>query len=264
MNYSNSEIKWNQWFAGVIDGDGYLAIQKNNVAVCEITMPLCDEPLLAEIKQRLGGSIRLRSGAQAVRYRLGHKAGIQELIERVNGSIRNSVRVPQFQRLCEKFEIPFIPAPPLDSQSGYTAGFYDADGTTFIATTRSSPEHATQKGDLGKINRLSHSRGANQLRVGISNKHRSNVEIFYEAFGFGQIRELRQLSKTCYTWELRSEEDILRFIDYATQTPCRSDKRKRLFLALHYFKLKRMKAHLAPEGTNKLKAWFLFSQKWYS
>lgn len=63
--FNATEIAWNQWLAGIIDGDGYLAIQtSNNVAVCEITMPLEDEALLFQIKQKLGGSIKPRSGAK--------------------------------------------------------------------------------------------------------------------------------------------------------------------------------------------------------
>ena len=37
---------------------------------CEITMALQDEHALAIIKQKLGGSLKLRSGVKAVRYRL--------------------------------------------------------------------------------------------------------------------------------------------------------------------------------------------------
>jgi hypothetical protein len=69
--YTLNEQKWNQWLAGLIDADGYLTIQKNNVAVCEITMSYDDEPLLEKIKNVLGGNIRPRNGYRAVRYHLG-------------------------------------------------------------------------------------------------------------------------------------------------------------------------------------------------
>ena len=263
MTYSNIENKWNQWLAGVIDGDGYLAIQKNNVAVCEITMPLDDEYLLAQIKQKLGGKISLRSGAKAVRYRLGNKAGIQELIHRINGLVRNSQRIPQFQKLCDKFKIDFIPASPLTMNDGYTAGFFDADGTIYLTTTKNAPTYAIQKGVLGKINRLSYSRGANQLCISISNKYEHNVFIFYQSFKLGQIRKITQKNKTWYCWELRTASDVLCFCDYLVQFPCRSTKKKRIFLVQRYFELKQIKAHLALEGTSLNKAWLLFCKKWY-
>nr|YP_009367599.1 putative LAGLIDADG homing endonuclease [Pseudocharacium americanum]YP_009367688.1 putative LAGLIDADG homing endonuclease [Ignatius tetrasporus]ARK14625.1 putative LAGLIDADG homing endonuclease [Pseudocharacium americanum]ARK14716.1 putative LAGLIDADG homing endonuclease [Ignatius tetrasporus] len=264
MNYSNFETKWNQWLAGVIDGDGYLAIQKTNkVAVCEITMPLNDEQLLAQIKQKLGGNIGLRSGAKAVRYRLTHQEGIRELIHRINGSIRNSQRVPQFQKLCDKFNIPFLPAPTLTSISGYSAGFFDADGTVCLITRTNLPEFSIQKGTLGKINRLYYSRGGNQLQISISNKYLENVAIFYDAFQLGKIRQVKQQTKTWYSWELTTETQILSFCDYLRKIPSRSVKSQRIFLIERYFELKKMKAHLAPQGTNLNQAWLSFCQKWY-
>ena len=125
-----SEIAWNQWPLGIIDGDGYFAIQtSNNVAVCEMTMPLEDESLLFKIKQKLGGWIKSRSGAKAGPYRLCHKKGMEDLLLRINGSIRNTIRVIQFKKLCEKFNIIYLKAKPLTLSNGYIAGFFDADGS---------------------------------------------------------------------------------------------------------------------------------------
>lgn len=264
MNYSQKEIQWNQWLAGVIDGDGYLAIQKNKVAVCEITMPLTDEYLLAKIKQKLGGQIRLRSGAKAVRYRLSHQVGMKELIHRINGLIFNSQRVPQLQALCKKFEIQFISAKPLSQTSAYTAGFFDADGTIYMAVgSRFCREYATQKGILGKINRLAHSRGANQVKISISNKYLKNILVFKQAFQLGKIREINQKAKTWHVWEITNEHEILLFLDYVRKYPLRSSKAKRFFLIERYFELKQMNAHLARPKTQLNKTWFLFAKKWY-
>lgn len=275
MNDSQKDIKWNQWLAGVIDGDGYLAIQKNNnvttklnqlccVAVCEITMPLTDEYLLAQIKQKLGGYIRLRSGAKAVRYRLSHQAGIKELISRINGLILNSQRVPQLQALCKRFDIQFIPAQPLGRTSAYTAGFFDADGSIFMSVgTRYCLEYVTQKGILGKINRLANSRGANQVRLSISNKYLPNLIVFEQAFQIGRIREVKQRGLIGHVWEITNEQEILLFLDYVRKNPLRSNKAKRFFLLERYFELKQMNAHLAPPSTQLNKAWILFAQKWY-
>ncbi len=93
--YSFSIIKndksWNQWLAGLIDGDGCLLISKLGYTSCEITMDLKDEYALLQIKQKLGGSIKLRSGSKSIRYRLHHKSGMIELISRINGHIHHSV-----------------------------------------------------------------------------------------------------------------------------------------------------------------------------
>lgn len=72
-NYNIIELKWNQWLAGIIDGKGSLCIQNNKKILCEIIMPLQDEYLLFQIKQKLGGNLKLRSNSQSIRYRLTSK-----------------------------------------------------------------------------------------------------------------------------------------------------------------------------------------------
>lgn len=264
MNDSKKEIQWNQWLAGVIDGDGYLAIQKNNVAVCEITMPLTDEYLLIQIQQKLGGKIYPRSGAKAVRYRLMHKDGIRNLLNRINGFIRNSQRVPQFQILCAKFTIAFIPANPLRLNTGYISGFFDADGTIYISvSSKFCRLYSTQKGTLGKINRLYHSRGGNQICISISNKFVSNIAVFQDTLQIGSIRQIEQKNKSWYVWEVKTREDILIFLDYVKKFPLKSAKKKRVHLIEKYLQLKHMQAHLAPPDTQLTKTWFSFCQKWY-
>lgn len=114
------DLAWNQWRAGVIDGEGYLVIKKSNkILVWEITLPLDDESLLFTIKQKLEGSTPFRSGAKAVRYRLGHQSDMINLIPIINGSIRNTVRVDQFKTLWDHFNIPYRVAEPLSLKNGY-------------------------------------------------------------------------------------------------------------------------------------------------
>jgi len=108
--YTLKEQQWNQWLFGLIDGDGYLKIQKNNVAVCEITMPIDDEPLLEKVKYILRGNIRLRNAYNAVRYLLGNKVEIKNLINRINGHIRNNIRISQLKKVCNNLNIKWIPA----------------------------------------------------------------------------------------------------------------------------------------------------------
>ena len=73
-------------------------------------MGLADEGALMNIKNELGGSVKRRSGVRALRYRLHNLKGIIALLNRINGEIRNSVRVVQMKTMCEKYGIEFIPA----------------------------------------------------------------------------------------------------------------------------------------------------------
>jgi len=257
------EISWNQWLAGLIDGDGYLAIQKsNNVAVCEITMPLEDEKVLQQIKQKLGGSITLRSGAKAVRYRLCHQIGIKNLILRINGSIRNTVRIPQFKTLCNKFNVAYLESKPLTLDNGYIAGFFDADGTIYIGINKASPKNSIIPGTQGKIIRLQNSRGHNQLRIEISNKYKENLIMFKKAFNSGSIRTI--VNRKMNVVHIYQVEHVDSFLQYVRKYPLYSTKKKRLLMVKKYFELKRIKSHLAPPSSMKQKVWNLFCKKWYN
>lgn len=54
-----------QWLAGVIDGDGSLQVSTKGYTSAEITMGIADEYCLRYIQDKLGGSIKMRSGVKA-------------------------------------------------------------------------------------------------------------------------------------------------------------------------------------------------------
>jgi ubiquinol-cytochrome c reductase cytochrome b subunit len=256
------EIKWNQWLAGVIDGDGYLAIQKNNIAVCEITMPLEDEAVLFQIKQKLGGNIKLRSGSCSIRYRLSHKTGMNELLTRVNGFIRNTIRVIQFQKLCKIFNIIYLKAEPLSIYDGYIAGFFDANGSIYMCITKTSQQDSIKSGTVGKIERLINARGNHQIRISIRNKYLENIKCFKKALGFGKIQAVGKNAYKNHIY-LIDLKNIPKFIEYTKKYPLRSSKKKRIFLLRKYFELKYLKAYLANENSLLGKEWINFCYKWY-
>jgi len=66
------------------------------------------EHALKIIKNVYGGSIKLISGANALRYCLRHKSGFLALVNDVNGHIRNSNRLVQLNQICVKYEIKLI------------------------------------------------------------------------------------------------------------------------------------------------------------
>ena len=85
--------RFNQWLAGLIDGDGCFLLSKKGYASLEIVMETRDKHCLYLIKQKFGGSIKLRSGINWLRYRLDNKKGLLDLINAVNGEIRNINRL---------------------------------------------------------------------------------------------------------------------------------------------------------------------------
>jgi hypothetical protein len=71
-------------------------------------MDIRDERALQIVKNIYGGSIKLRSNTNALRYRLHHKEGLLKLISDVNGLIRNPNKLVQLNKLCIKYDLLLI------------------------------------------------------------------------------------------------------------------------------------------------------------
>ena len=97
-----------EWLAGLIDGDGCFYMLKSGYVSLEIIMDIRDFNALQIIKNVYGGSIKYPSGKKAVRYCLGHKSGFLELVNDVNGLIRNSNRLVQLEKVLTKYGIELI------------------------------------------------------------------------------------------------------------------------------------------------------------
>ncbi len=103
QNLKNLAFK--EWLAGLIDGDGYFLLSKNGYNSCEITMDARDKKVLYLIQHMYGGTVKQISNALAFKYKLRNRAGLIELINDVNGLIRNPTRLLQMNKLCVKFNI---------------------------------------------------------------------------------------------------------------------------------------------------------------
>jgi hypothetical protein len=93
-------------------------LSKKGYASLEITIQLRDIRCLNIIKQRYGGSIKVRANQNHLRYRLHHKSGLIYLISGVNGLIRNPIRLLQLAKICEKYEIKICYPDYLNSNNG--------------------------------------------------------------------------------------------------------------------------------------------------
>ena len=104
--------------AGLIDGDGSLQVSKARYSSCEITVALADESMLLYIQSKAGGTIKKRSGVQAVRWRLHNRQGMLALVNRINGYIRHSSRLEQLKRVCILLDIKILNPDLLHNQHG--------------------------------------------------------------------------------------------------------------------------------------------------
>jgi hypothetical protein len=95
-------------------------------------MDIRDKGALYEIKHKFGGAITTISGANALRYKVRHKEGVINLINAVNGLIRNPTRMLQLNKLCVKYGIKFKEPLPLTFNDGWYSGFVDSDGSIYL------------------------------------------------------------------------------------------------------------------------------------
>lgn len=229
--------EWNQWLAGLIDGDGTFYLSKKGYANLEITMDTRDEHALQAIKNVYGGSIKLVSGAKALRYCLRHKEGFLALVKDVNGEIRNSYRLMQLNKICLKYETALIYSDKLTYNNGWLSGFFDANGSVSLHSNKG------------------------QLAITLTQKTSEILQPLLDIYG-GSIYIDRTSNN--FKWYISDEKDIINLISYFKQYPPRSLKKNRLHLIPRCYELKEMGAHKALKETNPLlaKSWVIFKAKW--
>ena len=66
----------------------------------------------------MGGSIKLRSGVNGIRYRLHNREGMETLVGLINGEIRYINRKEQLKRVCEKLDVIYKEPEELKRNSG--------------------------------------------------------------------------------------------------------------------------------------------------
>jgi hypothetical protein len=199
-------------------------------------MDIRDEHSLQEIKNKYGGSIKLKSGANTLRYRLHHKSGLLKLIKDVNGLIRNSNKLVQLSRIFDKYNLKLNYPAKLTFNSAWFSGFFESKGAIIETTYRE-----IDKKDQNSIS----------ISVSLSQKTRELVQPLCEIFG-GEIN-IDYSTCNSFKWSVSIQKDILNLIEYfslrAKINPSRSYKIKRLYLILDYYELIDIKANKALPGT---------------
>nr|AAB86934.1 DNA endonuclease [Peperomia obtusifolia] len=226
-----------EWLAGILDGDGSFQVSNKGYTFLEMTMGLEDLRLLRYIQQQLEcGSMKMRSGAKAYRYRLHNQLGMIKLINYINGNIRHSARLLQLHRVCQVLDNPLILPNTLSAQSNWFAGFFDAEGTIGIAMKHRLP----------------------QLSIRVNNQLLQDVEYFRVVFG-GNIY-FSSSQNGYYQWSVQSRKDVIMMRHYFKSSTFRSHKSRRFFLISEYYSLYDLKA-FQPSSMNH-KAWLAFLDKW--
>ena len=236
LKYSDNNKVFNEWLAGLIDGDGCFQLSKKGYASLEIVMELRDKHCLYIIKQKFGGSVKLRAGDNHLRYRLHHKTGLLNLIKAVNGLIRNPVRMLQLGKICEKYNIDLIHPEPLTYYNGWFAGFFDSDGSVYMNDK------------------------SGQLFITASQKNKFLLDALVELYG-GKIYTMAKVG--AFKWTCYRKDEILKLVnDYFKINPSRSEKRVRLHMVNKFYELRVLHAHNATPASVAGKSWKNFMIKW--
>jgi hypothetical protein len=230
----NKDLKIRQWIAGLIDGDGYFFVNRNKYVSLEIVMESRDIACLNKIKDRYSGSIKVMSHARAVRYRLHHYAGIMQIIKDLNGLLYNPVRIVQFKRICDIYNIAYIPSQSLTYDNGYLSGLIDSDGSIYL-------------------NLLSQ-----QIFITISQKSPILLEIIAKVYG-GKIYG----KDKSWKWILSRKAEILSLTSgYFHKNTCVSAKNKRILMINEFYHLSSIGAMSQPIDSPLGKAVISFKESW--
>ena len=80
--------------------------------------------MLRFIQNKFGGSIKLRAGANAYRYRIQNKDILIQIVHRVNGYIQHNIRKSQLHRVCSTLNIPIKNTVNLTKDSNWFARIF--------------------------------------------------------------------------------------------------------------------------------------------
>ena len=270
MNYSK-DYKWNQWLAGLIDGNGcFDTSSKGSIAQFSLTMHSSDERCLYRVKQKIGGNVKPVSGARAMRLRLSSKPHIKSLVERINPFVLNNIRRSQLNIVCERLGIEAQNTGVFSWESSYGSGLFDSDGSVVLSVKEHEAE-PNLAGLEGKVERLKNARSI-QLAIKVTQKLEENVAFMSTPFPRVQKNEVDnkfgyiyfdKAQNGYYSWCISCRSDILRFCHYSKQNPSRSVKMHRLLLIPKFYELWGRKPYNSEPNSLLEKQWFEFAEKWF-
>lgn len=232
QNLKNLAFK--EWLAGLIDGDGYFLLSKNGYNSCEITMDARDKKVLYLIQHMYGGTVKQISNALAFKYKLRNRAGLIELINDVNGLIRNPTRLLQMNKLCVKFNIELKYPNNLIFNNGWFSGFIDSDGSIY------------------------YNEASGQVFISISQKNKYLLEPLIHIYG-GRV-DISSPKIEAFKYVIYRKAELFNLIDnYFSKYPLRTEKMKRINLIKEFYLVRLPKKN---QDIVKLNEWVKFKDRW--
>lgn len=232
----NDQTKFNQWLAGLIDGDGQFHTTKKGISSFKIVMHINDKFLLYLIKHKYGGFIKEIAGSNALKYKLQNPKGLINLINDVNGLIRNPIRMLQLNRICVKYNIKLIVPQPLTYNNGWFSGLVDSDGSIYIDEK------------------------SWQLTISVTQKNRYLLEPLQKLYG-GKINIISSKGEV-FKYTIFRKKEVLNLVDvYFQKFPLKSSKASKINLIKDFYLLQHH-SNLDVNKIDKFNQWIQFKNKW--
>lgn len=190
------------WLAGLIDGDGYLGITKQGYVNFEISVESKNIRCLTNIKKVFGGSIKPGRGNWD-KYRLHHKEGIINLINGINGRLRNPIRILQLDKICKQYNINLKETKELNYSSAWLSGFLDAVGSINLSTS------------------------SEDILISAPHKNKYLLDLIANMYGGVVIIEGKA---DTFKWIISKKDEVLGVLDYFKIHPLMSKKQVRINL----------------------------------
>jgi hypothetical protein len=239
-NYSTiinktDQTKFNQWLGGLIDGDGQFQTTKKGFNSLKIVKNINDKSLLYSIKHKYGGSIKEISGSNALKYKLQNPKGLTNLINDVNGLIKNPIRMLQLNKICINYNIELIEPQPLVYYSGWFSGLIDSDGSIYIDEK------------------------SWQLTISVTQKNKYLLEPLQILYG-GRIEIIN--SNDAFKYSIFRKQEILKLVDlYFKDFPLKSNKGLKINLIKDFYMLDH-RSNISVNRIDKFNQWIQFKNKW--
>lgn len=226
---------FNEWLGGLIDGEGQFHVTKKGYASLKIIMSIKDKSALYEIKHKYGGSLKPVSGLNALKYQLHDKKGLINLINSVNGLIRNPSRMLQLNKICVLYNIKLKEPIPLTYNNGWFSGFVDAEGSLYL------------------------NEQSGQLSISVTQKNKYLLDPLIRLYS-GRIHILS--SKQAFQYSIYIEKEVLDLVEnYFKKYSLRSGKIHKLNLIKNFYLCKDY-MHLDNHQPDKYNQWIKFKNQW--
>ena len=235
INNKNDKNKFCEWLGGLIDADGSFHYTKKGFGSLKIIMNIDDKSALFEIKHKYGGSIKPIAGFNGLKYKLQYTKGLINLINDVNGLIRNPIRLLQLNKICVKYDIKLKEPLNLIYNNGWFSGFIDGDGSIYIDEK------------------------TGQLIISVTQRNKYLLDPLIKLYS-GRINIIK--SKEAFQYSIYRKEEILNLVDnYFNNYPLKSGKVYKLNLIKNFYNCKDYR-YLEINQLDKFNEWIKFKNQW--